>query len=304
MAISYEQAELSVIATANLRASGGKQEMMAKFPRQRVPYTLERLVYVVAGAVASAVVSAIVGDSLPRSELLMAAATVLLAIILAFFVGRSNQRIQGLADNLEATVRYVEELYLEAEGIKFKGLGFEHLAELVSEAQNEILAITISHSPGGRFSTSDTDSREQYLKSIEDRLRTYKNRGFRYERLIQISPEDRDVQLTDLIGTVLPKHIERVLIMKQNLRRESRKEDSNLDILFAKVYTQRFFSFLMVDGRYLVIEVDKPDSEGNMYGAGFLFLEDRTGKIINHFRGFFNTVKDQHADPITTAEIR
>ncbi len=44
---------------------------------------------------------------------------------------------------------------------------------------------------------------------------------------------------------------------------------------------------MIVDQRHIVLEVDGFDSVGMLYPVGFLFIEDRGGKLVRDFVRYF-----------------
>lgn len=222
--------------------------------------------------------------------------SVIVTIAAVYFLAESSHRLQSLSDRMGTTVYYVEELYREQEGVRFKGIVFNELQKLVSEAKSEILALAATSEQGRRFRTTEHPARAQYLFALEDTILRHKENGFKYVRINQIPREGKDSPLIEYLGTVSTNHCRRILEL------ERQADSAKLNISIMKVPTQRLASFMIVDRRYIVLEADGIDPEGNPYAAGMFFLEDKEGKLIDRFLWYFDNL-ERLAQPVTLDEL-
>ena len=109
-------------------------------------------------------------------------------------------------------------------------------------------------------------------------------------------PRGGDLPIGNYLGTVSTKHCRRIL----QLERQS--ENAKLSLSIMKIPTQRLASFMLVDRRYLVLEVDALDNEGKPYAAGMFFLEDVEGRLIERFIWYFDNL-ERLAQPVTLDEL-
>jgi hypothetical protein len=104
-------------------------------------------------------------------------------------------------------------------------------------------------------------------------------------RILQVPWKAENVPISEIVGGLTNKHCQWVLQMT----RQNASPDLTLAIM--QIETQRVTSFMIVDRRHVVIEINGLDSEGNTYAAGFLFVEDRGGKFVQHFLRYFGDLE-------------
>lgn len=211
---------------------------------------------------------------------------------------RLTETQQALADSVAVTMRYVEELYREAENIPFKGIIYDELKELISRAKNEILIFAAMYTEGLPHKTDEHPSRAEYLHTLEQTVISRQGSDFKYERILQLSPRRARSSLAESFGKRTTEHCRKILEIKHQLRPESKLRLSvkRLDAL------TMLTSFMIVDRRYVLLEVYGIDSEGDPYARGFFFFDDRKGELSERFRWHFDSL-DNFAKPIGLAEL-
>jgi hypothetical protein len=255
---------------------------------------VERFILFVSGVIISAIVSSLLENTITWSEAILIAMLILLLAAAIYFLGESNNRLQRLADRIEVSVHYVEEPRREQEEIQFRGTVFKALVNLVEEAENEILIIDTTFIAGKASRTAEHSSRAEFLHTIESVIAKRQENGFKYAYINQI-PRDAKYPLT-YFDSETSNHCRRML----KLKRDSTGPKLNLAVM--TVPAQRLTNFMMVDRRHIVFETDGIDSEGDAYAIGMLFLEDRGGKLIEHFLWHFSNL-ERLAQPIALTDF-
>lgn len=264
--------------------------------RRFVSRNTERFIFFLAGVIFSALASAILENLIARSQVILVATTVLALISGIYFFSESRQYIEHLVSRIPTTVRYVEEAHRTHEGIRYKGVIFHELGKLVGEAEAEILALAASYSKYSR--TRDEPAREDYLRTLERNIES-KTGKFRYVRIHQIDPSSENISLAEYLGPIMTEHSRRIIEMERRLTQSN--PDLVLSIL--KVKTQRLSNFIIVDRRHIGLEITNLTSDGFPYTAGMIFIDDRSGSIVEHFLKYFD-VMEQRAQPISLNELQ
>lgn len=211
---------------------------------------------------------------------------------------RLTETQQALADSVAVTVRYVEELYREAENIPFKGIIYDELKELISRAKSEILIFSAMYTEGLPHKTDEHPSRAEYLHTLEQTVIARQGTDFKYERILQLSPRRVCSSLAESLGKRTTEHCRRILELKHQLRPESKLRLSIKRLDAPTMLT----SFMIVDRRYVLLEIYGIDSEGDPYARGVFFFDDRKGELSERFRWHFDSL-DNLAKPIGLAEL-
>ncbi|RMH37872.1 MAG: hypothetical protein D6694_13050 [Gammaproteobacteria bacterium] len=256
----------------------------------------------ISGVVVSAIASNLLEKVITWSEGILAFSSVVLVISAIYFFSTVSEHMQTLSNKMATTVSYKEELFREHEGVAFRGVVFRELAKLVSEAESEILALAATVESVTElaqptlFKTTEHPSRAEYLRALEDTIVRHREIGFKYVRINQVPLDGIDKPLSKYLGNTSSAHCRRIL----ELERQS--DNAKLTLAIMKLPQRRLGSFMIVDRRYLVLEVDGIDSEGNPYAAGMFFLEDREGRIIERFLWYFDNL-ERLAQPVTLEEL-
>jgi hypothetical protein len=256
----------------------------------------ERFILFSSGVIISAVVSEVLEKSIAWSIASLIVATIIVIVAAVYFFSESARRILTLANRMETTVYYVEELYREHEGIRFKGIIFGELKKLVSRAKNEILVLATSTFDGKAFVTQEHSSREQYFLALEETIVRNQDKDFKYVRIAQIPHENKNLPVINYLGTVTADHCRRTFEIERS------SQPCQLSLSFMQVPIQKFISFMIIDRRYILLAVDGLDTDGNPYAAGIFVLEDKEGTLVNRFLWYFDNL-ERLAKPITLADL-
>jgi hypothetical protein len=238
----------------------------------------ERFVLFISGAIITGIASAILEKTVSWSIASLIGITIVLVLSSIFFFAETRERVQVLADAVESSVRYVEEPFRESEGVKYKGILYEVIERLVRDAETEILVLASTYKQlYERHSTDLHPSRMQYLTALEDNIRRHASGKFEYVRILQIQREHKSVPIPEVVGELTANHCRQVL----QIAMQSESPDVTLAIMAIDI--QMTTSFIIIDRRYVIIEIDGLDSEGDIYAAGLLVIEDRGGRIVKKF---------------------
>ncbi len=251
----------------------------------------------IGGVITSAVVSGLLGNTILLSEGFLIFLIVLLVITAVYFFNEENQRIQKLAENMEINAYFIEELYREDEGIHYKGLIFNELNKLVSEAKMEIISVSAS-SENGDLTTNHL-SRLEYFNTLEEIVKKNKDHKFKYLRIQQTHVLDNK-SLASCFGIETANHCRRILELEKQIHNESPNNDLTISLM--TVTTNFPASFMILDEKYLSLEViamhkDKP------YTAGMLFLEDNKGSFIESFQKYSEYL-EKRSQPIKLEDLK
>ena len=246
----------------------------------------ERLVLFVSGVVFSALISNLLEKSLAISVALLVSATILLALAGIFLFAEASTRVQSLADSMQTSVNYVEEPYRVSEGIEYRGAVFEPVTRLIEDAEMEVLVLATTYDQKGKAPlTSLHQARRRYLAAIEQNIKRRQGGTFKYIRILQFPHFSDKFNITDMVGEATTDHCRLVLKMAQTA------ESPDLTVAIMKVATDRQSSVIIVDRRHVAIEIDGEDPNGNSYAAGFILIEDRAGKLVEHFLRYFSMME-------------
>jgi hypothetical protein len=170
---------------------------------------------------------------------------------------------------------------------KFRGAFYIELEKIVAKAEHEIRALsgdTLGHYIDA---TTTTPTRLKYLKTIEAIIKQRAAVGFEYRRIIQIQ---NGRTLTD---EALIAHYKRIYQFKDGVREKGKMP--LLTVSVRKLTPVTVTPFLIVDNRYLVIELDAFEKEGNYtYPTGILVFDDEHhSQLIQSFETIFENAYDQ-----------
>jgi len=198
--------------------------------------------------------------------------------------------IEKKIDQIGTSVEYVEEEWGDERSRTGKILDKE--LEYTGKAEREILMlVNLSVSP--TVTPAENVRREVYLKSLEENILKHKEKGFRYIRISQAPENTPRPQFLPLSR----KHFERIFEMKQKY--------STLDLELMVVNTTRDFSFTIVDGKTLLIEVAgvKTLLDGETrYAIGYFAITDSGGQLIRNFENYFHKMERQ-ARSLTSEDL-
>lgn len=245
----------------------------------------EKLILFISGVIASAIVSGLLEKTIVWSQALLIVSIVILVLASTFLFQNTNHRIQKLADSLEIAVQYIEEPYSEDDK-NYQGRIYEPMIKLMDDARKEILVLGTAYVEQDQVhKTSSHPSRKKYLDTIENNVRRHQGESFKYIRILQVPKGTDSVSISKIVGDTTAKHCYQILELAQ------KKEhfDNSLDIL--RIETQRMGSFLVIDRRYVIIEIDDIDSNGNTFANGFMYIDDRGGKVAEIFARYFNKLE-------------
>lgn len=249
---------------------------------------VERLILFLGGVLLSAVASGLIEEIISQSTGLLVAAAVVVSIAALFFFAEVTGRVQNLADTMETTVRYLEEPFRDQEGVPYRGRIFSEIARLVAEAKTEILVISTPITGQERpHKTALHPTRERYLTTIEENIRRHRTGKFRYVRVLQIPVENDRLPIVKYYGQTTSNHCRRIL----EIARKEESPDLELHILWNK--TRQMTSFMVIDQRLLILEVNGYDPEGATYMVGAFFIEDRGSKLVEKFARYFRNAERQ-----------
>lgn len=265
--------------------------------RKFISQNNERFILFVGGIIFSTVVSSLLGGLISWSEAILIGVTVLMVIATVYYSSETFERTQSLINQAQTTVYYVDESYREQEGVKFKGIPYIELTRLVREANHEILTLSTSIVDDGRGRITDAhSSRIEYFSALEKNIVRHQESGFKYVRIQQMPGDGKNQPVSRYITRETGNHYRRII----GLERSIQNEKVNLSIM--KVPTQRITSFIVIDRQYVLLIIDGIDCENRPYPAGMFVLEDRGGKISEHFVRYFENL-ERLAEPVTLAEL-
>jgi len=261
----------------------------------------EKFILFVSGVLISGIASGLLEKTVAWSVAWLVGIIIILVLSAIFFFAETSERVQILADAVESSVRYVEEPFRESEGVKYKGILYEVLGRLVRDAETEILALASTYKKlSGHHSTDSHSSRIQYLGALEDNIKRHESGKFEYIRILQIHREFKSASITEVVGEVTANHCRQVL----QIAMQSESPDVTLAIM--AIDTQMTTSFMIIDRRYVIIEIDGLDSEGDSYAAGLLVIEDRGRRIVNklirHFVNYQRRARELTLDDLKIKE--
>jgi hypothetical protein len=256
----------------------------------------EGLVLFVSGAVIAGIASGLLEKTITWSTATLVGILVVLVLSAVFLFAETSGRVQLLADAIEASVRFVEEPYRKEDATKYRGVLYEVLERLVRDAEFEIYALASGYKRIDKQHETDLhESRRRYLSAIEKNIERHKSGKFEYVRILQIDRRLRRHPISRIIGGLTADHCRKVVDLKKQF-----SELADIDLSVMAIDTQMTTSFIVIDRKYLVIEIDGLDSEGETYAAGLLVIEDRgkriVDKFIRHFKSYQRPAQELKAE--------
>ena len=186
--------------------------------------------------------------------------------------------INELKDRIGFKVTYFE--YKPGDRTKL----FSQLKRLIGSSKESILVLTyLSDLATDDLTVEEGKVREEYYKSILEQV----PKGVRYERVLQIDIDDRQNNLSTLKllknNKFYLKHFHEIVDLMDNPR-----YNSNLRIY--KASASLLASFMIVDKKYLILEIDEvlKTGQNNIYGV--FVIEDPREEITRYFENFFNDI--------------
>lgn len=239
----------------------------------------------ISGVLLSALFSTWLGSLVTSQYLFLATVVVLLALAVIFYLTQTSQRVERFCKQAVSIVDYFNESYLEDEGIKYKGLVFEELAELVKNAEREILVLGATRPGEKPYKASDHEQRKRYHRAIENKVKSSLEKDFKYIRINQIRQELFEQDPENYLGTTLLEHYQRI----SNIKRECKSLRATIDIL--NVPLQYLTSMWFIDGTSIVVEVTGISEDTSPYSAGLICITDKGGNISMKFKRIFDELQ-------------
>lgn len=250
---------------------------------------IERIFYVIGGVIIAIVLPEKMEDILSLNENILRLAIIVTLLIAVYLFADARRKIEHLADKMETTVEFVEETYRSQKEINYKGKPFEKLIEWVNEAENEILVLTGPTAVQGIIPpTFEHEKKITYLNAIEKKVKKYSNKPFKYVRIQQMTQNQFVVHPNQFLSPSTIKHYKTIITFAN---RQTSTSPIILGIM--KILTQRATNYMIIDRKRLVLEYDEVDQSGTTILAGFFFIEDRIGKITDHFVRYFSNLERQ-----------
>lgn len=227
-------------------------------------------------------------------------------LLIVYYVGQINSEVQSMVISLGTRVRYVGSQW-ETESTR-SGDVFEEVRQIIERAEYEILIASHNdpyfdpnlYDEEAVFEDPAQQKRLDYLRAIERKLESVRDRPFEYTRIIQL-PHPEDVHLSELtLGPVEFNHCRNVLQLKQSSR------NANLVVNILKMRTERTLTFLIVDGKYFILADMgiRYTGEGKAsYVAGVFIVEDFNGSLVGGFRRYFLGHLVPSARPLTLKDF-
>lgn len=239
----------------------------------------------ISGILLSALFSTWLGGLVTSQYIFLAATVVLLALAVIFFLARTSRRIEQLCNQAVSVVDYLGESYLEDEGVAYKGIIFEELAELVEKSEKEILVLGATRPRENPYKGSDHEQRKKYHQAIENKIKANLENDFRYIRINQTNQDVFDKPPEKYLGTTLFEHCKRIA----KLKGECKNPRATIAVL--NVPLQYLTSIWFIDGISIVIEVTGITDDSSPYAAGLIRITDKGGNISLKFRKIFDELQ-------------
>lgn len=148
--------------------------------------------------------------------------------------------IERKIDQIGTSVEYIEEEWIDERSRTGKILDKE--LEYIGKAEREILML-VNLSVKPTVTPTEDARREVYLKALEETIIKHKDTGFKYIRISQAPEDTARPEFLPLTS----KHLKRII--------EMARKYPTLELAPMIVNTTRDFSFTIIDGRTLLIEV-------------------------------------------------
>lgn len=246
----------------------------------------------VAGVLLSALFSTWLGGLVVSQYLFLAAVIVLLVLAIIFFFTRISQRFEQTSQKIErlysqavSVVDYCNEPYLADEGIEYKGIIFDELAELVESARKEVLILGATRPREKPYKASNHEKRETYHRTIERKVKANADKDFTYIRINQVRHEFLSQPPKQYLGSTLSAHYQRLSALKKECK------ELKATVVVLNVPIQYLASIWFIDGSSIVIEVTGITEDDSPYPAGLIRITDRGGSISLKFRRIFDELQ-------------
>lgn len=251
----------------------------------------------ISGVLLSALFSTWLGGVVISQFIFLVAIIVLLSLAVIFFLAQTSQRIERLCNQAVSVVDYCDESYLEDEGIEYKGMVFQELAELVRNAEKEILVLGATRPGEKPYKGTNHEQRKKYHQAIENKLQSNLEKDFRYIRINQIRHELFDQPPENYLGDTLLEHYGRV----EKLKRECKNLKATIATL--NVPLQYLTSIWLIDGVSIIIEVTGITADVSPYSAGLICITDKGGNISLKFKRLFDELQ-RKGQPIKMKDLQ
>ena len=253
--------------------------------KSRVSDLVKSFILFISGVLLSALFPGWLSGLVVSQVVFLAVIIVLLSLAVIFFLAQTSQRIEKLCIQAVSVVDYCDESYLEDEGIEYKGVVFQELAELVRNAEKEILVLGATRPGEKAYKGTDHEQRKRYHQALENKLKSNLEKDFRYIRINQIRHEFLDQPLEDYLGSTLLEHYRRV----EQLKRECKNLKATIATL--NVPLQYLTSIWLIDGVSIIIEVTGITADVSPYAAGLICITDKGGNISLKFKRLFDELQ-------------
>lgn len=159
---------------------------------------------------------------------------------------------------------------------------FKEVSEIVKTARESIYIVN-SFTPVliEKEAVETIQERAKYYKTLIEQVRG--NRNLKYERLLQLS-EGQSVKNMAADKEFI-EHLHEML---------QEKNASSDRIRLLKVEAKRQINFVLIDGKYLILENNEITDEKKVRMHGIFVIEDSQGRITDHFERIFSNIKNDY----------
>lgn len=205
---------------------------------------------------------------------------------ICFILFAIYQDVEELSDRAGLKIKYVQR-----DGNKPDNL-YREAINIIRSAKDSINVLTyIPDVPSlaDYSSTSHTKIKEEYFSAFLERV---KKGGIQYKRILQIKGETvsnkPETPIAELgVDKIALRHYHEILNLKKSIITTPQK------VLLLKTPATRMTTFLIVDNRYLIWEIDEvlyePSLNTRMHGA--FIIEDPRKEIIQYFEDFLRDIE-------------
>lgn len=175
----------------------------------------------------------------------------------------------------------------------------ERIKKIVADATREVLVLDYNpiDEKESKVGYLDEDiasiERRRNYEALIEKVRSKRSGSFRYRRILQV-PQGRKIYELLTNDLVFREHCEALIKLG-----ERQPETANLKTC-APIH-EGFY--MLVDGRHLILDVNVIDPENRYFtSGGSFFIDDPTGKIVEHFYKFFERA-DAHSVPVKVTDL-
>lgn len=261
---------------------------------------LKRLLKWMIPAVVGALITPLFLQGLIEKAILSWGSTVFLALIffcllvLAAMVSLAMLDIAELLQSVGIKIRYVERDTDETVG---REPIFREVKEVVKRAKHEILVVNSCVFDRNEESQEVESCEEQYYSTLISHV--VATSDLVYKRILQLK---KDQVVNDLkqysIDDGLPQHLHDMLKAKEDKRTRGK-------ISLRQVDAQRFTTFLLIDDKYLIWQINAfRESSQKLELHGVFIIEDPHMQITQHFKNFCWLLGNHDSEkPVQVSEL-